>query len=132
MDRSCFFKWAEQEVSFKQSLFHGYTQVMPPYVKAEIAAQFYQLSTRRLRQLAADGAIEHKTTPGGHYRYLIDEAAQEPSSRRKGRMAPNPSLETCSTRASPPNDSAETSLDRSKPSTRFPGRRVVSRRGKRS
>ena len=98
-----------------------------PYVKAEIAAQFYQLSTRRLRQLAADGAIEHKTTPGGHYRYLIDEAAQEPSSEEEGSDGAQPIAgDVLYARVSSKRQRGDLARQIQALSTRFPGRRVVS------
>lgn len=42
------------------------------YVKASIAAEHYGVTPRQLRYWAVSNKIPHKTTPGGHYLYLIE------------------------------------------------------------
>lgn len=41
-------------------------------VKAEEAAKYYNISLSNLRKLAREGKVLTKTTPGGHYRYIIE------------------------------------------------------------
>ena len=108
-------------------VFYGYTKVMP-YVKARVAADFYKLSTRRLRQLAADGAIEHKTTPGGHYRYFIDEVSELPSDvEEKAPDASQPIAgDVLYARVSSKRQRGDLARQIQTLSDRFPGRRVVS------
>lgn len=44
---------------------------MNEFVKANKAAQFYNVSPRTLRKWAQDNKIQHKVTPNGRYLYII-------------------------------------------------------------
>jgi putative resolvase len=44
---------------------------MSRVVKAQEAAEYYNISTSNLRKWAREGRIEIDTTPGGHYNYII-------------------------------------------------------------
>jgi predicted site-specific integrase-resolvase len=44
---------------------------MSKSVKAQEAAEYYNISTSNLRKWARDGKIEVDITPGGHYNYII-------------------------------------------------------------
>jgi predicted site-specific integrase-resolvase len=102
-----------------------------PYVKAKPAADFYKLSPRRLRQLAASGLIKHITTPGGHYLYFIDserdsEDESEPASETESDAAQPVSGDVLYARVSSRRQHRDLERQAKVLSDHFPGRRVVS------
>jgi predicted site-specific integrase-resolvase len=101
-----------------------------PYVKAKLAADFYKLSPRRLRQLAASGLIKHITTPGGHYLYLIDPEDSGDESEIQSEASNDASQpvggDVLYARVSSRRQRGDLSRQIKTLSDRFPGRRVVS------
>lgn len=100
-----------------------------PYVKANLAADFYKLSPRRLRQLAASGLIKHITTPGGHYLYFIDperDSEDEPEPASESDAAQPVSGDVLYARVSSRRQHRDLERQAKALSDRFPGRRVVS------
>lgn len=99
---------------------------MKRYVKAAEAAKYYSVSLRQVRAWASTGAIPHTITPGGHYRYLIEEDDPIVVTKEDSEDVPDVSGEVIYTRVSSKKQKDDLKRQTDLLLRKFPGRNVIS------